>query len=88
MMALVVAIAGMMFPAISVKKCQNEIIRENSRQTFDFPTRFALNAICIRAQIRGGCDKVERVVVILVKGDGVLSVPESCRQTIGTFGEN
>ena len=30
MIALVVAIAGIMFPAISVEKCQDEIIGEGS----------------------------------------------------------
>jgi hypothetical protein len=74
MMALVVAIAGMMFPAISARSVRMES-SERARQTFDFPPCFALNAICIRAQIGGGCDKVERVVIILVKGDGILSIP-------------
>jgi hypothetical protein len=50
--------------------------------TFHFPSCLSTNTVCRGAQIRSSRDEIERVVVVLVKGNGLLSSLQTRRQTL------
>lgn len=71
MIAFVVAIAGMMLPAISVKSqaarprglanAQLPSNAEGEEPTFNFPSRLVLDGVCSGSKISGSGDKVQRI---------------------------
>ena len=67
MMALFVAMAGIILPAIPVQVSTTGERSDAGECTFNFPPRLAFNVICRRTQVGGSCHEIERVVDILVK---------------------
>lgn len=72
MMALVVAMAGMMLPAYSGARHQRDARwgRERGR-TLDLEPRLRLDVESGSAQVGSGNDEIERVIVVLVERDRV-----------------
>ena len=53
-------------------------------RTFDFPACLVFDTIRRRSEIRGGGDKIESVVVILVEGDSFLAASQPVGESICT----
>ena len=99
MMALVVAIAGMMLPAISVYI--NTIVGEGAVTilTLDVELAPRLNAEDVRPQVRARSHEVQGVYIILVEGEdcgrvadvrvgsGLLQAVAQPRQAVGEHSE-
>jgi hypothetical protein len=68
-MALVVAIAGMMLPAISEdgEVVNERLITATRALTFDFPATLSGNAICCGTQVGGRSHEVKCIIVVFVK---------------------
>src|SRR5258707_13647182 len=67
--ALVVAIAGMMFPAISRHRMSMNFprLRRRLSRTFDFPAALLWNAVSCCTQICRGMDEMQRIGIVLLK---------------------
>ena len=87
--ALVVAIAGIIFPAISKRERVHRLAKTDTSyvvRTFDFPSALCWNSVSCRPQICRGSDEIERIVIVLVKRDGLFfSRLEARRETLGAL---
>lgn len=68
-MALVVAIAGMMLPAISGRVSNGRNDYTGETLAFDVKLGFAVDAERGASQVRRGCNEVQHVFIVLVKGE-------------------
>jgi altronate dehydratase len=78
MTALVVAIAGMIFPAMAIDKrvistvtLLTDVIISYKQLTFNIKSTFAFNLEYGGAQVTGSSNKVHRIIIVLVKDKNV-----------------
>ena len=87
--ALVVAIAGIMFPAISKRERVYQLDKTDTSciaRTFNFPPALSWNTVRCRPQISRGSNEIQRIVIIFVKRYGLFFARLEARcETLGAL---